>query len=55
MRLDAKSFVVGVVFTLAVLTILAWPYKDEIIWAYHNRKTLGKASDIISTVKGIFT
>lgn len=55
MKLDGKSFAIGVVFTLAVLTILAWPYKEEIVWAYQNRKTLGKVNDVVSTVKGLFT
>jgi hypothetical protein len=55
MKIEAKSFAIGSVVTLAVLVVLAWPYKDEIIWAYKNRKSLGKASDVLSTVKGLFT
>lgn len=55
MKIEAKSFIVGMAFTLAVLTIIAWPYKSEILWAYKNRKTLGKVDDVVSAVKGFFS
>lgn len=55
MTVQWKSFGIGVMTTLAVIAIFAWPYREEIDWAIKNRKTLGKASDIVSAVKGILS
>ncbi len=52
MTVQPKAFAIGVGFTLAVLAILAFPYREEIAWAWKNRKTLEKASDIGSAIKG---
>ena len=54
MKLEPKSFGIGIAVTLAVIAIFLFPYRDEIKWAWKNRKTLGKVGDVVSAVKGLF-
>ncbi len=53
MKMNWKSFGIGVVFTLAVIAVIAYPYKDEIVWAYKNRDTIDKVGGVASTLKGL--
>jgi len=53
MKVDGKSFGIGVATTLVVIAIFAWPYRAEIMWAYKNRKTLGAAADVGSSLSSL--
>ncbi len=46
MKTEGKWFGIGVGFTLAVIVIFLFPYRNEILWAYQNRKTIGAAADV---------
>lgn len=54
MNVQWKSFGVGVATTLAIIAIILFPYRDEIIWAYKNRTKLGAVADAGSALKGLF-
>lgn len=54
MTIQWKSFAIGVAVTLIVIAIFLYPYRDEIEFAWKNRKTLGKVGDVASALKGLF-
>ncbi len=55
MTVQWKSFGFGVATTLIVMAIIAYPYRDEIVWAWKNRKTLDKVGDVASALKGLIS
>ncbi len=55
MKTQGKWFGIGVGFTLAVIAIFLFPYRNEILWAYRNRKTLNAAADVGGGFMDLYT
>lgn len=54
MNTEWKSFALGIGFTLAVIAVFAWPYREEIKWAVKNRTALGNAADVGSGLSDLY-